>query len=93
MSAESHRLDRPNGSAKAYVFYANLTHMHLPHYFLNGEIILWAVIMRDMMISPIKRRESLKINGTTCCNFRSDVLANCLDEIPLSELSHVVLYA
>ena len=75
-------LDGPDGWAKGWV--------------INGDQapvrrrLIWAGIIGDELIGPVRVPQGVKLTSATCCQFLKNVLEEWLEEIPLSRLKKVV---
>ena len=82
----STELDGPDGWANGWVYFGDERHRRLRRQQQDGGVMIWAGIIEDRLVGPIKVREGVKVTSASYCNLLNESLVPWLDDIPLSLL-------
>lgn len=79
-------LDGPDGWAKGWVYFGDERHQRLRRQQQGGGVMIWAGIIGDRLVGPVKVPEGVKVTSAAYCDLLRNVLVPWLDDIPLSLL-------
>jgi len=79
-------LDGPDGWANGWVYFGDEGHRRLRRQQGGGGIMIWAGIIGDKLVGPIRVPEGVKVTSATYCDLLSKSLVPWMDEIPLALL-------
>lgn len=77
-------LDGPDGWAKGWVLTGDQRHQRVRRQQGGGGVMIWAGIVDNEIIGPVKVPEGVKITSATYCEMLKAVLLPWLEDIPLS---------
>ncbi len=85
-------LDGPDGWAKGWVIkgYPVTVTVRLRRQQGSGGVMIWAGIIGDELVGPVRVSQGVKLTSTTYGQFLKNVLDPWLEEVPLSRLKKVV---
>ena len=76
----------PNGWANGWAYFVDECHNRLRRQQQGGGVVIWAGIIRDRLVGPIRVPEGVKVKSIAYCNLLKESLVTWLDYIPLSLL-------
>ena len=79
-------LDDPDGWAKGWVYFGIQRHQRLRRQQQGGGVMIWAGIIGDTLVGPVKVPEGVKVTSAAYCDLLRNVLVPWLDDIPISLL-------
>ena len=82
-------LDGPDGWAKGWVINGDQAPVRRRQQG-GGGVMIWAGIIGDELIGPVRFPQGVKLTSATYCQFLKNVLEEWLEEVPLSQLKKVV---
>lgn len=77
-------LDGPDGWANGWVYFNDERHQRLKRQQQGGGIMIWAGIIGDRLVGPVRVPEGVKVTSAAYCNLLTQCLVPWLDNIPLS---------
>ena len=77
-------LDGPGGWSKGWVGVGGKIHQSFRRHQGGGGLMLWAGIINDELVGPIKVRDGVKINAASYCDLLDEVLVPWLDNQTLA---------
>ena len=83
-------LDGPDGWANGWVYFGDERHYRLRRQQQGGGVMVWAGIIGDRLVGPIRVPEGVKVTSAAYCNLLRESLVPWLDDIPLSLLRDFV---
>ena len=83
-------LDGPDGWAKGWVINVDQAPVRRRRQKGEGGVMIWAGIIGDEVIGPIRVPQGVKLSSATNCQFLKNVLEPWLEEVPLTRLKKVV---
>lgn len=83
-------LDGPDGWSKGWVLSGSERHQRLRRQQQGGGVMIWAGIIGDRLVGPVRVPDGVKITSTSYCDMLKEVLEPWLDDIPLSLLQNLI---
>ena len=83
-------LDGPDGWAKGWVIKGYPAPVRLRRQQGGGGVMIWAGIIGDELVGPVRVPQGVKLTSITYCQFLKNVLDPWLEEVSLSRLKKVV---
>ena len=83
-------LDGPDGWAKGWVINGDQAPVRRRRQQGEGGVMIWAGIIGDDLIGPVRVPQGVKLSSATYCQFLKNVLESWLEEVPLTPLKKVV---
>ena len=76
-------LDGPDGWAKGWVLFGSECHQRLRRQQQGGGVMIWAGIMGDRLVGPVRVPDGVKVTSASYCNILKNTLEPWLDDLPL----------
>jgi transposase len=83
-------LNGPDGWSKGWVLHGDQCPIRMRRQQGGGGVMIWAGIVGDEILGPVRVPEGVKITSHTYCQFLKRVLEPWLEEIPLSLLRKII---
>ena len=77
-------LDGPDGWANDWLYFGDERHQWLRRQQRGGGVMIWAGIIGDRLIGPVRVLEGVKVTSAVYCNLLTLSLVPWIDHIPLS---------
>ena len=83
-------LDGPDGWTKGWVINGDQAPVRRRRQQGGGGVMIWAGIIGDELIGPVRVPQGVKLSSATYCQFLKNVLEPWLEEVPLTRLKKIV---
>ena len=77
-------MDGPDNWSKGCVLFGHQRHTRIRRQQGGIGIMIWAGIINDQVIGPVRVPEGVKFTSVAYCNLLDSVLMKWLDDVPLS---------
>ena len=83
-------LDGPDGWSRGWVLRGDQCPTRIRRQQGGGGVMIWAGIVGDELVGPVRVQEGVKLTSQTYCQFLKSVLEPWLEEVPLSRLRNLI---
>jgi len=83
-------LDGPDGWGKGWVANGQERHTRLRRQQGGGGVMIWAGIIGDELVGPVRVPDGVKITSQAYCKLLESVLLPWLDDVPLAKLNRLI---
>lgn len=83
-------MDGPDNWSKGWVLFGRQRHTRIRRQQGGGGIMIWAGIINNQVVGPVRVPEGVKLTSVAYCNLLESVLMEWLDNVPLSLRKKIV---
>lgn len=83
-------LDGPDNWSKGWVISGHQRHTRIRRQQGGGGIMIWAGIINNQIVGPVRVPEGVKLTSVAYCNLLESVLMEWLDDVPLLRRKKIV---